>query len=144
MMTAYNLDRFIQAQQPVYEQVLGELRNGRKRSHWMWFIFPQIQGLGRSEMAQHYAISSKEEAGAYLAHPVLGPRLEECTKLVLAIEGKSLNDIFGDPDDVKFRSCMTLFAHVAGPDSVFQACLKKFCGNQPDPLTVAKVSEPIL
>ena len=107
----------------------------------MWFIFPQIKGLGRSEMAKHYAISSKDEAAAYLVHPILGPRLEQCAHLVLAIEGKNLNEIFGDPDDAKFRSCMTLFSSVAGPASVFQACLKKYCGNQPDPWTVAKLPE---
>ncbi|MGV3655754.1 MAG: DUF1810 domain-containing protein [Noviherbaspirillum sp.] len=141
MSTPYVLERFVQAQQPVYEQAIGELRDGRKRSHWMWFIFPQIKGLGRSEMAKHYAISSKDEAAAYLAHPILGPRLEQCAHLVLAIEGKNLNEIFGDPDDAKFRSCMTLFWSVAGPASVFQACLKKYCGNQPDPWTVARLAE---
>lgn len=107
----------------------------------MWFIFPQIQGLGRSEMARFYAISSKEEAAAYLAHPILGPRLQQCAQLVLSIQGKILHDIFGDPDDMKFRSSMTLFASVAGPASVFQACLNKYCGNQPDPGTLAKLAE---
>lgn len=141
MRTPTDLERFVQAQQPVYEQVIEELRDGRKRSHWMWFVFPQIQGLGRSEMARYYAISSKDEAAAYLNHPILGRRLEEGTRLVLAIEGKSLNEIFGDPDDAKFRSCMTLFANVAGAGSVFQACLKKYCGNQPDPLTIARLAE---
>jgi len=141
MRTSYVLERFVQAQQPVYEQVIDELRDGRKRSHWMWFIFPQIKGLGRSEVARHYAISSKNEAKAYLAHPVLGPRLEQCAHLVLAIGGKSLNGIFGEPDDAKFRSCMTLFSSVAGPASVFQACLKKYCTNQPDPRTVSKLAE---
>ena len=141
MNTPYVLERFVQAQQPVYEQAIDELRAGRKRGHWMWFIFPQIKGLGRSEMAQHYAISSKDEATAYLVHPVLGPRLQQCAQLVFAIQRKSLNDIFGDPDDMKFFSSMTLFASVAGPASIFQACLKKYCGNQPDPWTVAKLAE---
>ncbi len=141
MSKPYELERFVRAQQPVYEQVIEELRTGRKRSHWMWFIFPQIKGLGRSEMAMRYAISSKEEAAAYLAHPILGPRLEQCTQLVLSIQGKSLHEIFGDPDDMKFRSSMTLFASVAGPASVVQACLNKYCGNQPDPATIAKLAE---
>jgi uncharacterized protein (DUF1810 family) len=141
MSKPYGLERFVQAQQTVYEHVLDELRAGRKRSHWMWFIFPQIEGLGRSEMARHYALSSKKEAAAYLAHPVLGPRLKQCAQLVLAIQGKSLNEIFGVPDDMKFRSSMTLFASVAGAASIFQACLNKYCGNQPDPATVAKLAE---
>jgi uncharacterized protein (DUF1810 family) len=141
MSKPYVLERFVQAQQPLYEQAIEELRSGRKQSHWMWFIFPQIKGLGRSEMARHYAISSKDEAAAYLAHPVLGPRLEQCAQLVLAIQGKSLKEIFGDPDDMKFRSSMTLFASVADPASVFQACLNKYCGNQPDPATVTKLAE---
>lgn len=140
MSKPYVLERFVQAQQAVYEQVMEELRAGRKRSHWMWFIFPQIEGLGRSEMARHYAISSKEEAAAYLNHPVLGPRLELCAQLVLSIEGKNLNEIFGDPDDMKFHSCMTLFASVAGSASIFQACLNKYCGGQPDPGTVARLA----
>ena len=107
----------------------------------MWFIFPQIRGLGRSEMAMHYAICSKAEAAAYLAHPVLGPRLEQCAQLVLAIQGKSLNEIFGDPDDLKFHSSMTLFASVAGPGSIFQACLNTYFGSQLDPATVARLAE---
>lgn len=135
------LERFVQAQQPVYEQVIAELQAGRKRTHWMWFIFPQLRGLGRSEMANHYGITSKDEAAAYLRHPVLGLRLQQCAQLVLAIPGKSLNEIFGDPDDMKFHSSMTLFASVAGPASIFQACLKKYCGNQPDPATVARLAE---
>ena len=107
----------------------------------MWFIFPQIEGLGRSETAKYYAISSKDEAAAYLDHPILGHRLEHCAQLVLSIQGKNLNDIFGDPDDMKFRSSMTLFAKVAGPTSTFQACLNKYCDNQPDPATLAKLGD---
>jgi uncharacterized protein (DUF1810 family) len=141
MSKPHGLERFVQAQQPVYDQATDELRAGRKRSHWMWFIFPQIKGLGRSEMAKHYAISSKDEAAAYLVHPVLGPRLEQCAQLVLAIQGKNLNEIFGDPDDMKFHSSMTLFASVAGSASVFQECLKKYCGDQPDPGTAARLAE---
>lgn len=139
MSKPYEMERFVRTQQPVYEQVIEELQAGRKRSHWMWFIFPQIKGLGRSDMAMRYAISSKDEATAYLAHPILGPRLEQCAQLVLSIQGKSLNEIFGDLDDMKFRSSMTLFASVAGPTSIFQACLNKYCRNQPDPATVAKL-----
>lgn len=141
MNTSYDLERFVHAQDAVYEQVLEELRAGSKRSHWIWFVFPQIAGLGRSETAKHYAISSREEAVAYLAHPLLGPRLEQCTKLVLAIEGKSLNAIFGNPDDVKFCSCMTLFANVAGPASIYQTSLEKYCNNQADPNTIARLTE---
>ena len=141
MNKAYVLERFVQAQQPVYAQVLEELQAGRKQSHWMWFIFPQIKGLGHSEMARRYAISSKDEAAAYLAHPVLGPRLEQCAQLVLAIQGKSLDEIFGHPDNMKFCSSMTLFASVAGPASIFQACLNKYCGNQADPGTLGKLAE---
>ena len=141
MNTSYDLERFVQAQQPLYEKVIEELRDGRKQSHWMWFIFPQIAGLGRSEMARYYAISSQDEAAAYLRHSLLGARLKQCAQLVLAINGKRLHEIFGNPDDAKFRSCMTLFSSVAGPASVFQACLEKYCDNQPDPWTLAKLAE---
>ena len=106
----YDLRRFVDAQRAVYETVYRELCQGRKQSHWMWFIFPQIQGLGHSATAQKFAISSREEAEAYLAHPILGPRLRECTRIVADLEGKSVEDIFGYPDDMKFRSSMTLFA----------------------------------
>ena len=109
----YDLRRFVDAQQAVYETVCRELRQGRKQSHWMWFIFPQIKGLGHSAMAQKFAISSREEAKAYLAHPILGPRLRECSRIVADLEGKSVEDIFGYPDDMKFRSSMTLFAREA-------------------------------
>src|SRR5690606_25986296 len=141
MSAPFLLERFVHAQQPVFEQVLRELRAGRKQSHWMWFIFPQIEGLGRSEMARHYAIVSKDEAAAYLAHPVLGPRLEHCAQLALAIPGKNLTEIFGTPDDMKFCSCMTLFASVVGAASIFQACLDKYCGGRPDPDTLARITE---
>src|SRR5215471_14890599 len=107
----FNLQRFVDAQNSCFDRVRSELQDGKKRSHWMWFIFPQIKGLGHSPMAQKFAISSKEEAAAYLEHPMLGPRLRQCTQLVNCLEGGSIGDIFGNPDDLKFRSCMTLFAN---------------------------------
>lgn len=121
------------AQEGVYNRVVSELRHGRKTSHWMWFIFPQLSGLGHSSMAQKFAISSREEAASYLAHPVLGPRLAECTGLVNQIEGRSVEEIFGYPDDLKFRSSMTLFASVA--DGVFRDALEKYFEGKGDPLT---------
>src|ERR1051325_3915875 len=108
----FNLQRFVEAQDPVFNQVLSELQQGRKRGHWMWFIFPQLAGLGHSSMASKFAISSREEGQAYLNHPILGPRLRECSRFVNRVEGRSIQQIFGSPDDLKFRSCMTLFAHV--------------------------------
>ncbi len=111
MSDPHDLQRFVDAQNPVFDQVLSELQAGHKRSHWMWFIFPQIRGLGASPMANRYAISSIAEARAYLGHPILGPRLRECTRLVTEIEGRTIAEIFGYPDDLKFRSSMTLFAH---------------------------------
>ncbi len=132
----HNLQRFVDAQNPVYGQVCAELRAGRKRSHWMWFVFPQIQGLGYSPLARKFAISSLEEAKAYLDHPILGPRLRECCRLVNLVEGRSIEEIFGYPDDLKFRSAMTLFAH-AGPDNrIFQDALEKYCDGEDDPLTI--------
>jgi uncharacterized protein (DUF1810 family) len=113
----YSLQRFLDAQAPVYERVLGELRAGRKRSHWMWFVFPQIAGLGQSEMARRYAISSLAEAKTYREHPVLGARLRDCTALVNQVDGRSIDEIFGYPDDLKFHSSMTLFARAAGATS---------------------------
>ena len=133
----YNLRRFVDAQQAVYETVCRELRQGRKESHWMWFIFPQIKGLGQSEMARKFAISSRDEAKAYLAHPVLGPRLRECTRIVADLEGKSVEDIFGYPDDMKFRSSMTLFAQTAKDNEIFRRCLEKYFQGEPDRLTLA-------
>ena len=120
------LERFVEAQDPVYERVLSELRRGRKDTHWMWFVFPQMRGLGHSPMAEKYGIASQEEAKAYLQHPVLGPRLRECTRLVNEIEGKTIDEIFGYPDDLKFRSCMTLFASVTPDDAVFVEALRKY------------------
>ena len=133
----YDLRRFVDAQRESYARARAELSTGRKTSHWMWFVFPQLSGLGRSPMAERYAISSLGEAKAYLAHAVLGARLEECAALVNAVEGKSLQEIFGSPDDLKFRSSMTLFAHAAPPASVFREALDKYCGGEEDPLTLA-------
>jgi uncharacterized protein (DUF1810 family) len=140
MDTDYNLERFVTAQDGVYNTVRSELRGGRKRSHWMWFIFPQMEGLGSSEMARKYAIRSSDEAAAYLAHPVLGARLRECAELVLAIEDTAIGDIFDSPDDLKFHSCMTLFADVAPDEAVFQANLDKYFDGMPDPGTMARLA----
>jgi uncharacterized protein (DUF1810 family) len=128
----FNLERFVTAQEPVFETVLAELRSGRKRSHWMWFIFPQLAGLGRSSTARFYGISSIDEARAYLAHKLLGPRLELCTRTVIVSESPSLHAIFVTPDDLKFRSCMTLFSRAADdPDNPFRQALDRCCGGQP-------------
>lgn len=135
----FNLHRFVAAQAPVYERVRAELRSGRKQSHWMWFIFPQIAGLGHSPMAQRYAISSLAEAEAYLRHPVLGARLRECARLVVAIDGKSAHEILGSPDDMKFHSCMTLFAHAARQEDLFNAALEKYFDGRDDAQTLARI-----
>jgi uncharacterized protein (DUF1810 family) len=135
----FDLQRFVEAQAPIYEQVRAELRAGHKRSHWMWFVFPQIAGLGQSEMARRYAISSLVEAQAYLAHPVLGPRLRDCTGWVNSVEGRSIEDIFGHPDDLKFHSSMTLFARAAEDPVIFDAALRKYFGGQSDRLTLARL-----
>ena len=139
MEDRYHLQRFVDAQQPVFDTVRAELHAGRKRSHWMWFVFPQIQGLGHSAMAQRFAISSLAEAKAYLAHPVLGPRLRECSRLVAEIDGRAINDIFGSPDDMKFHSCMTLFAQVATDEPVFRECLEKHFAGEPDQATLSRI-----
>jgi len=139
MDNEFDLERFVRAQEPVYATVLAELRSGHKRSHWMWFVFPQIAGLGHSEMAQRYAIASSDEAAAYLAHPVLGARLRECAGIVAALDQDSAGDIFGHPDDLKFRSSMTLFADVAPDEAVFQACIDKFFDGEPDGATLARI-----
>lgn len=137
MADSFELDRFVAAQATVIEAVRDELRAGRKRSHWMWFVFPQLKGLGFSSTAQHYGIASLDEARAYLAHPVLGPRLRECCALMLAVPGKSAHDILGSPDDLKFRSCLTLFRLAAPQESVFREGLERFYGGEPDPRTLA-------
>ena len=135
----YNLQRFVNAQNPVYEQVCSELRNGQKESHWIWFIFPQLRGLGHSPMALAFGISSREEAEAYLKHAVLGPRLRECIGLVNHLEGRSINEILGYPDDLKFRSSMTLFACVSPDDPIFKDALQKYFGGELDHLTLERL-----
>jgi uncharacterized protein (DUF1810 family) len=135
----FNFKRFVDAQAPIYERVVGELRQGRKESHWMWFIFPQIKGLGSSTMANKFAIASRAEAQAYLEHAVLGPRLRECTRLVTAVPDRSIEEILGYPDDLKFRSSMTLFAAVAADNKEFTAALDKFYGGKADPATLERL-----
>ncbi|WP_029226706.1 DUF1810 domain-containing protein [Burkholderia ubonensis] len=135
----YDLQRFVDAQDPVYTQVCDELRSGRKRSHWMWFVFPQIEGLGDSVMAQRYAIASLREADAYLRHPVLGERLRECTRLVNHVDGRSIQEIFGYPDYLKFRSSVTLFAHATSDNAVFVEALEKYYGGEADHSTLARI-----
>ncbi|WP_439392506.1 DUF1810 domain-containing protein [Bradyrhizobium sp. PMVTL-01] len=130
MTDTFDLERFVQAQNPVFRDVQGELARGRKQSHWMWFVFPQVAGLGFSAMSQRYAIGSRAEAVAYLAHPVLGPRLIECTRLVLALEGRTINAILGAPDDAKFRSSMTLFNAVSDEPVFDQALARYFAGER--------------
>ncbi len=135
----YNLKRFVDAQNTVFEQVRAELGAGRKRGHWMWFVFPQIRGLGHSEASRRFAISTREEAFAFLRHPILGPRLAECTRLVNQIEALTASQIFGDIDAMKFRSSMTLFATVAPDDRVFGDALRKFFAGEPDGATLANL-----
>ena len=135
----HNLQRFLDAQNPVYAQVCSELRAGRKTSHWMWFIFPQIQGLGYSPLARKFAVSSLQEAQAYLDHPILGARLRECCRLVNLVEGRSIEQIFGYPDDLKFRSSMTLFAHAAADNQIFLDALAKYFNGEFDPLTLERL-----
>ncbi len=129
-------EAFVTAQAPIYAQVLDELRGGAKASHWMWFIFPQLRALGRSETARRFGLADVEEARDYAAHPVLGPRLRECVALANAVEGKSANAVFGFPDDLKYRSCVTLFFAATG-ERLFQAALERYYGGEGDPLTLA-------
>ena len=131
-----DLTRFVTAQEPVYATVLRELCAGRKRTHWMWFIFPQLAGLGHSVMAKHYGISDLDEARLYLRHPVLGPRLKECTRIVNALEGRSAYEIFSDPDELKFRSSMTLFKHASADGDVFASALAKYFAGEEDEVTL--------
>ena len=135
----HDLSRFVEAQAGVYATVLDELRDGRKRSHWIWYIFPQIAGLGRSSTAQRYAIASLDEARAYLAHPLLGARLRECCTLMLAIPARGIGTILGAPDDVKFRSSMTLFAQAAPGEHLFKACLTRYFDGVPDAATLERI-----
>lgn len=132
----HNLIRFVRAQEDVYRQALSEIKAGEKRSHWMWYIFPQIDGLAFSSTARHYAIGSIAEARAYLDHPVLGPRLLECAQAAVRVEGRSASEIFGSPDDLKLRSCATLFACALPPDSVFDRLLAKYYRGKRDEKTL--------
>ncbi len=138
----FNLERFVTAQAAVFDAALAELKAGRKRGHWMWFVFPQLRGLGHSAMAQFYAISSVEEARAYLSHAVLGPRLVSCTNAVLECDANSLREIFDTPDDMKFRSSMTLFALASDGNPVFQAALDRWCSGRMDDITVLILATP--
>jgi uncharacterized protein (DUF1810 family) len=135
----FNLQRFVDAQAPLYERVRIELRIGQKASHWMWFIFPQIAGLGYSAMTQRYAITGREEAVAYANHPVLGPRLLECTGLINDLDGKTIREILGSPDDMKFRSSMTLFGLCVNDSQMFRHALDKYFGGEGDPMTIARL-----
>jgi uncharacterized protein (DUF1810 family) len=136
----YDLDRFVAAQAPIYAQAAAELAAGRKRSHWMWFVFPQLEGLGASAMAQRYAVRSLAEARDYLAHPLLGARLRECVGLVNNVQGRSAHEIFGSPDDLKFHSSMTLFAAAAPEEPLFVEALRKYFAGRRDPLTLDSLS----
>jgi uncharacterized protein (DUF1810 family) len=133
----HDLDRFVDAQSPIYDVALAELRAGAKRSHWMWFIFPQLAGLGSSDTARRFAIASLEEADGYLRHPVLGPRLVECAEAVLAVQGRSAHEIFGSPDDRKLHSSATLFSRVSTARSVFHRLLERYFHGAPDAKTLA-------
>jgi uncharacterized protein (DUF1810 family) len=137
----YDLERFVRAQEGTYERALAEIRNGRKRSHWMWYIFPQIEGLGFSALSQRYAIRSLAEARVYLDHPVLGPRLAICVEALLNLETRSAAEIFGFPDDRKMRSCATLFAAVSSPGSAFHRLLDKYFQGERDPATLKRLDE---
>jgi len=132
----YDLERFVRAQEGDYGRALAEVRAGRKRSHWMWYVFPQLDGLGFSAMSRRYSIKSRAEAEAYLRHPVLGPRLAEICEAALGVEGKSAREVFGSPDDLKLRSCATLFAAVSPPGSVFHRLLDEFFRGEPDAETL--------
>ena len=140
-MSNFELQRFVDAQKPCYSRVISELRHADKQSHWMWFIFPQITGLGRSENAEKYSIKSIAEARAYLAHPVLGERLQECSHLIMDIEAGCISEALGFPDDIKLKSSMTLFAYVAGLHSIFDQVLEKHFASQPDVLTLEILAE---
>jgi len=134
-----SLERYIKAQAPIYARALAELKAGHKQSHWMWYVFPQIAGLGHSAISHAYAIQSLEEAREYLAHPVLGARLRECCQAVMTVEGKTAHEIFGSPDDVKFRSCLTLFARAAPNETLFTDLLDKYFDGEADELTLQKL-----
>jgi uncharacterized protein (DUF1810 family) len=139
MPDVFQLERFVEAQRDVYDDVLAELRAGQKQSHWMWFVFPQIKGLGNSPTAKQYAIRSRSEAVAYLEHPVLGSRLRECTQLVIETEDRTIGQIFGYPDDLKFRSSMTLFANVTLENELFVKALQKYFRGEMDEATLDRL-----
>ena len=134
-----SLERFVTAQAQIYPRVLAELKAGRKQSHWMWFIFPQVAGLSSSYRGQLYAIQSLQEAQEYLAHPLLGARLRECCQAVMAVEGKTAHDIFRSPDDMKFRSSLTLFSQAAPDETLFRKLLEKYYDGEADELTLEKL-----
>jgi len=136
MADTHDLRRFVEAQEQTFAQAVSELEDGRKASHWMWFVFPQLRGLGRSPMAIRFGIESLDEARAYLAHPLLGPRLKQCVRLALRIDGRSITEIFGLPDDMKFRSCMTLFDRAAPDETLFAQALQKYFDGSPDARTL--------
>ena len=140
MSNENDLERFVEAQAGRIADAMAELRAGRKRTHWMWFVFPQLRGLGHSQMAHHFGIASRDEAAAYLAHPVLGPRLRECVELVLAVRGRTAHEIFGSPDDLKLCSSMTLFARATDDNEDFVALLDRYYFGQEDRLTVARLT----
>lgn len=142
MTQSFDLERFVTAQAPVYDRVLSELHAGVKQSHWMWFIFPQIAGLGHSAMSQRYAIASRQEATEYLHHSLLGPRLRECTRLVCAVSGKSIESIFGSPDDMKFHSSMTLFAQSSDENQEFIEAIQKYFNGHFDQATLDRLNAP--
>jgi len=141
MSDPYNLQRFVDAQEPIYDRALAELKAGQKQSHWMWFIFPQIAGLGRSDMARRYAIGGPDEAKAYVEHSLLGPRLEECAQGLLEHADRSAREVLGSPDDMKLHSSMTLFAAVAPERSVFQTVLNAFFAAKPDQATLSRLAQ---
>lgn len=142
MRAADDLERFVEAQDPVYASVCAELRSGRKSTHWMWFVFPQLRGLGRSDASRYYGLGSRAEAAAYLAHPLLGARLRETTRLALAADTESATELFGSPDDLKFRSSMTLFAEVARGEPLFREALEKYFGGVADARTRQLLDPP--
>ena len=139
MNDRFNLTRFIEAQDGVYSDVLHELKRGRKTGHWIWYIFPQVSGLGHSEESERYSISCINEARAYVDHPILGARLLECIELVMNVEGKSERQILGYPDDLKFRSCITLFSIVDEANSIYRCALDKYFDGEPDPKTLKAI-----
>jgi uncharacterized protein (DUF1810 family) len=141
-MDSYNLDRFVHAQERNYDQALRELELGRKQGHWMWYVFPQIDGLGSSPTTKLYSIKSEDEARAYLKHPTLGPRLHECAEAILRVDGKSAREILGSPDDLKLKSCATLFAYVSPPGSVFEQILERFYSGERDATTLRLLARP--